>query len=86
MLIEQIIPTLFFFVIIIFFFRMFMPKGGAGGLPFNIQVGKLKNKTDSKTKFSDVAGMDESKEELIEIVDFLKNPEKYRKAGARVPK
>ena len=33
-----------------------------------------------KTKFSDVAGMDESKEELIEIVDFLKNPEKYKKA------
>ena len=86
LLLEQIIPTLFFFAIVIFFFRMFMPKGWAGGLPFNIQVGKLKNKTDMKTKFSDVAGLDESKEELIEIVDFLKNPEKYKKAWARVPK
>lgn len=86
LLLEQIIPTLFFFVIVIFFFRMFMPKGWAGWLPFNIQVGKLKSKTEMKTKFSDVAGMDESKEELIEIVDFLKNPEKYKKAWARVPK
>lgn len=65
---------------------MFGPKGGTGGMPFNIQIGKLKNKNDPKTKFADVAGMDECKEELVEIVDFLKSPDKYKKAGARVPK
>ncbi len=85
-LIDQVLPTVLFFIAIIIFFKMFGPKGGAGGLPFNIQVGKLKNKTDPKTKFTDVAGMEESKEELVEIVDFLKNPDKYKKAWARVPK
>ena len=49
-------------------------------MPFNIQIGKLKGKNEVKTKFSDVAGMDEAKNELVEIVDFLKNPEKYTKA------
>lgn len=86
LLLEQILPTLFFFAAIVFFFKMFWPKWWAGGLPFNIKVGSLKNKADMKTKFADVAGMDEAKEELVEIVDFLKNPEKYKKAWARVPK
>lgn len=85
-LVDQVLPTILFFAAIVIFFKMFGPKGWAGGLPFNIQVGKLKNKNDPKTKFSDVAGMDECKEELVEIVDFLKNPEKYKKAWARVPK
>jgi cell division protease FtsH len=85
-LIDQILPTLFFFAAILFFFKMFGPKGWAGGMPFNIQIGKRSNKETTKTKFSDVAWMDEAKEELVEIVDFLKNPEKYKKAWARVPK
>lgn len=85
-LIDQILPTLLFFAAIILFFKMFGPKGWTGWLPFNIKIGSLKNKSEVKTKFSDVAWMDESKEELIEIVDFLKNPEKYKKAWARVPK
>ncbi|MBP6910331.1 AAA family ATPase [Patescibacteria group bacterium] len=55
-------------------------------MPFNIQAGKLKTKKDITTRFSDVAGMDEVKEELVEIVEFLKNPDKFSKAGARVPK
>jgi ATP-dependent Zn protease len=84
--IDQILPTLFFFAAIIFFFKMFGPKGGTGGMPFNIKVGKLKGKSEVETKFKDVAGMDECKEELVEIVDFLKAPDKYKKAGARVPK
>ena len=85
-LIDQVLPTVLFFVAIILFFKMFGPKGGTGGMPFNIQIGKLKNKNDPKTKFADVAGMDECKEELVEIVDFLKSPDKYKKAWARVPK
>jgi ATP-dependent Zn protease len=79
-LIDQVLPTVLFFAAILLFFKMFGPKGGAGGMPFNIKVGKLKGKSEVETKFKDVAGMDECKEELVEIVDFLKNPEKYRKA------
>ncbi len=85
-LIDQILPTLFFFAAIIFFFKMFWPKGWTGWMPFNIQIWKRSTKDVAKTKFSDVAWMDEAKEELVEIVDFLKNPEKYKKAWARVPK
>lgn len=86
MFVEQIIPTIFMLLMLLVLFRMMMPKGWMWWSPFNIQVWKLKNKTEVKTKFSDVAGMEECKEELIEIVDFLKNPDKYAKAGARVPK
>ncbi|MEI6117764.1 MAG: hypothetical protein WCP92_00415 [bacterium] len=56
-----------------------MPKGGAGGFPFSVKAGKLNNPKAAKTKFSDVAGMDEVKMELSEIVDYLKNPLKYHK-------
>lgn len=55
-------------------------------LPFSLSVGKLKKSTDPKTTFSDVAGMEECKAELKEIVDYLKNPEKYIKVWARPPK
>src|SRR3989304_4433939 len=47
---------------------------------------KLFNKDQSKITFEDVAGAEEAKRELLEIVDFLKQPEKYRKLGARIPK
>ena len=52
------------------------------------EKGKVYDDTERKTKvrFDDVAGLDEEKEEMIEIVDFLKRPEKYTKMGARVPK
>jgi len=60
------------------------PKGG--GLPFGFKTGVLRTKTDMKTKFKDVAGMEEVKDELVEIVDFLKNPGKYQKVGAKIPK
>ncbi|MBA3862064.1 MAG: AAA family ATPase, partial [Solirubrobacterales bacterium] len=42
--------------------------------------------TEQRVKFSDVAGIDEAEEELVEIVDFLKNPDRYRKLGAAIPK
>ena len=67
-----------------------MVGGSQGGGPGNIfGFGKSRvNKIDKKpdVKFDDVAGVDGAKEELREVVDFLKNPEKYTKAGARVPK
>ena len=48
--------------------------------------GKKEKETESKIKFSDVAGLDEVKEDLMTVVDFLKNPEQYKEAGAEIPK
>jgi cell division protease FtsH len=58
-------------------------------MPFGIKLGlggKKDESKNSKTTFKDVAGMEEVKQELSEIVDFLKTPEKYKKVGARIPK
>ncbi|PLW17315.1 hypothetical protein PCANC_14135 [Puccinia coronata f. sp. avenae] len=66
--------------------------GGAGGGPggiFNIGKSKAKmfnHESEVKTKFKDVAGMDEAKEEIMEFVKFLKEPEKYERLGAKIPK
>ncbi|MEE2800946.1 MAG: ATP-dependent zinc metalloprotease FtsH [Bacteroidota bacterium] len=63
--------------------------GGAGGQIFNIGKSKAKlfdQKTDIKTTFKDVAGLEGAKEEVQEIVDFLKNPEKYTSLGGKIPK
>ena len=63
--------------------------GGAGGQIFNIGKSKAKlfdEKTDIKTTFKDVAGLEGAKEEVQEIVDFLKNPEKYTSLGGKIPK
>ena len=63
--------------------------GGAGGQIFNIGKSKAKlfdEKTDIKTTFKDVAGLEGAKEEIQEIVDFLKNPEKYTSLGGKIPK
>lgn len=85
--IDTLLPLLLLLVWIIVLFRFLWPKWGAGWFPFGwITAWKLRNKWDVKTTFKDVAGMDEAKEELKEIVDFLMYPAKYKKAGARVPK
>ncbi|MEI6426732.1 MAG: ATP-dependent zinc metalloprotease FtsH [Candidatus Absconditabacteria bacterium] len=84
-LLEDVGPLLLFLVIFLVGFKFLMPKGGSG-FPFAIKVGKLDTKSKSSTKFSDVAGMDEVKQELSEIVDYLKHPQKYHKVGARHPK
>ncbi|WFC99487.1 Mitochondrial inner membrane m-AAA protease component [Malassezia yamatoensis] len=66
--------------------------GGGGGGPGGIfGIGKSRAKmfnqeTEVKTKFSDVAGMDEAKEEIMEFVSFLKNPERYERLGAKIPR
>ncbi|MGJ5643452.1 ATP-dependent zinc metalloprotease FtsH [Formosa sp. S-31] len=63
--------------------------GGAGGQIFNIGKSKAKlfdQNTDVKTSFKDVAGLEGAKEEIQEIVDFLKNPEKYTSLGGKIPK
>jgi len=84
-LLSDVWPLLLFFVLFILILRFAMPKWG-WGFPFNIKAGKLNNAKTIKTKFKDVAGMEEVKMELSEMVDYLKNPLKYHKVGARHPK
>ncbi len=90
-LIMSIIPTLIVFGLLIVFWFVIMKKmggGGLGGKEMSFGKAKIKNTNDEKRKttFDDVAGADEEKEELEEIVEFLKNPEKYNTLGARIPK
>ncbi len=69
--------------------RMGGGAGGGGGQIFNIGKSKAKlfdEKTDIKTSFKDVAGLEGAKEEIQEIVEFLKNPEKYTSLGGKIPK
>ncbi len=86
----ELIPTAILVIALIafWFFVMRRMGGGMGGREMSFGKAKFKNQTDEKKKttFNDVAGADEEKEELEEIVEFLKNPEKYNKLGARIPK
>ena len=86
----ELIPTAILVVALIafWFFVMRRMGGGMGGREMSFGKAKFKNQTDEKKKttFNDVAGADEEKEELEEIVEFLKTPEKYNKLGARIPK
>lgn len=85
-LLSWIVPMALFIGVWMFLMRR-MGGGAGGGL---MQIGKSKAKvyveTDIKVTFDDVAGVDEAKEELQEIVDFLKNPDEYGRLGGRMPK
>ena len=74
--------------VVVWIFIMKKMGGGLGGKEMNFGKAKIKNTNDEKRKttFEDVAGADEEKEELEEIVEFLKAPDKYNKLGARIPK
>jgi len=87
-ILSWILPTLLFLGVWYFVFRRFANQQGFGG--GFMAVGRSKAKvyveTDTKVTFDDVAGVDEAKEELKEVVDFLKNPQEYGRLGARPPK
>ena len=84
-----ILPLAFFVFIWLFIMKkMGGGSGGGGGQIFNIgkTQGKLVDKEDIKITFNDVAGLEGAKEEITEIVDFLKSPEKYTKLGGKIPR
>lgn len=85
-----ILPILLTAVVVFFMFTLMSRQGGGGGNAKMMNFGKsrarMSTDSDKKTTFNDVAGLDEEKEDLVEIVDFLKNPGKYTKVGARIPK
>ena len=84
-----IFPILIFFAIWIFLFRKVAGGGGGGSQIFNIGKSKAKvfdKENKIKVDFNDVAGLEEAKIEIKEIVDFLKNPAKYTQLGGKIPK
>ncbi|MBQ7965867.1 MAG: ATP-dependent zinc metalloprotease FtsH [Ruminococcus sp.] len=87
----ELIPTAILVIVFIVFWIFLMKRMGGGGMgskELNFGKAKFKNSADEKKKttFDDVAGADEEKEELKEIVEFLKAPDKYNALGARIPK
>ena len=88
-IVASLLPTLIMIAALIFLFMFMMNQGGGGGkaMQFGKSRARLQKSSDlKKVTFRDVAGLDEEKEELSEVVDFLRNPGKYKTLGARIPK
>ena len=82
-----LIPTLLLIVMMVVLFIFMMRQANGGGKYTSFGKANIKNQMNTrKATFADVAGADEEKHELEEIVDFLKNPRKYSEIGARIPK
>ena len=89
-MITYIVPTVLMVALFMLMMRLMTRKGGFGGIGGIGSVGKANAKVYMERKtgvtFADVAGQDEAKESLLEIIDFLHNPEKYTAIGAKIPK
>jgi cell division protease FtsH len=84
-ILSQWMPVVFLFLFFIFFMRQLQGTGGKA-MTFGKSKAKLLSESHNKVTFSDVAGIDECKEELEEIIAFLKDPKKFSKLGGRIPK
>lgn len=78
-------PMIFLIVIFYFFLRQ-IQAGGGKAMSFGKSRAKMLNSHDKKVTFADVSGVEEAKEELVEVVDFLKDPKKYTNLGGKIPK
>tara|TARA_A100001234_G_scaffold148674_1_gene130925 strand:- start:57567 stop:59486 length:1920 start_codon:yes stop_codon:yes gene_type:complete len=78
-------PMIILILLMVFFIRQ-MQAGGRGAMSFGKSRAKMISKEDNKKTFDDVAGVDEAKDEVKEIVDFLRNPKKFTNLGGRIPK
>jgi cell division protease FtsH len=84
-ILSWVVPTLLFFGVWMFVVRRFAQQGG-GLMSIGKSRARIYVEKDTKVTFADVAGVDEAKEELKEVVDFLRDPKAYGRLGARVPK
>ncbi len=84
-IVSQWIPVVLLFLFFIFFMRQLQGSGGKA-MTFGKSKAKLLSESHNKVTFADVAGIDECKEELEEIIAFLKDPKKFTKLGGRIPK
>ncbi len=82
----NIVPFILIFGIIYFVFIRQMKNAGRGAMSFGKSRAKLLTQDKNKITFKDVAGVDEAKEELLEVVEFLKDPKQFQKLGGKMPK
>ena len=82
----SLLPYILLIGVMFFVMRSIGGGGGANAKAFDFGNSRAKLEKDSKTRFTDVAGADEEKEELKELVDFLKNPKKFANMGAKIPR
>ena len=85
-MIVSFLPILLFFLVIYFFFRQQIRMAGKGAMNFGKSKARMMARDKNKITFKDVAGVEEAKEEVSEIVDFLKDPKKFQKLGGHIPK
>lgn len=79
-------PMLLLIAVWIFFMRQMQGKGGGGAMGFGKSRAKMLTEKTGRVTFDDVAGIEEAKAELVEVVDFLKDPQKFQRLGGKIPK
>lgn len=83
---STLVSALVFFLVIFLLFKFMMPKGGSGMSGFGKSTAKKVSPSENNVRFNDVAGCDEAKQEVAEIVSFLKNPQDFAQLGAKMIK